>query len=138
MWLSIYDRATLFCELIYYTHLFRCSNLVCKPEVSVCMSTLATNAHREDHSLDERTDVLPVQDPDVNLNTSSEPEMLFNVTPGGQSLCGTTRLFSVFNTRARVAALSDESAACARDGQAATLSSEYPFLPDKRHKAGVG
>ena len=88
---------------------------------------------RDDAIVVEKTDVLP-----VNTLAENVSDKLRNSKPGGQSLCGTTRLFSVFNTRARVDAFPDESAANASDGQAATLSTTTPYRPDKRHKAGVG
>ena len=56
----------------------------------------------------------------------------------GQALCGSTRLFSVFNTHANVVDRPDDSVAIASEGQRTPSKCSSRVIPNKRFRAGVG
>ena len=109
------------------------------PNFDSSMNPVMIDTNDVKNAVVDRTEVFPVYVPDTEPADTSTPDVRkTSSNPDDPPLCGTTRLFSVFYTRRSVATFSDESVARANDGQAATLSTSSSFLPDKRHKAGVG
>ena len=85
------------------------------------------------------TDVIPAQalvlNDDYICNSVNDTPVVCKTS---DVLCGTTRLFSIFNDCHSVVAVPGDSVAKVSDGRAAPLLSTHPFIPDKRLRTGVG